>query len=407
MWTEYLRIAWRVLRAHKFRSALTMLSITTGAFSIVLMSSLADSGLATMARGLEELGGARLLLIGPKNPERAEDKRESYSKGLTRADFDLLATAMPHVSARSVYANLWRRNVVGDTGLSSRSDVVGSDGSFIELYKMTLAKGRVFSEEENRAQAKVCVVGHRLAEKLFDGEAVGHLLTAEGVRCRVIGQLANQDRFGVDFDFDWLDLVVLPLECLVSGSPTAAPLRQLVVRTDDARSNEITKRVANALLEERHHGVDDFELFDFSTFLDKFNRMFDIMRALVGFIAGIALLVGGIGVMNMMLVSVSERVREIGIRKAVGATPRDIGAQFLYESALISGLGGLVGVAAGIAAALASAPLIRHFTPSWVGVVSQTAAAIAFSVSVGIGLVFGYFPARRAGRLDAILAMRR
>jgi putative ABC transport system permease protein len=118
-------------------------------------------------------------------------------------------------------------------------------------------------------------------------------------------------------------------------------------------------------------------------------------------------LVGGVGVMNMMLVSVSERVREIGIRKALGANPRDIGAQFIWEAIVLAGAGGAIGVVSGVGLAMLSGPLIRHFTPSWVGVVAHNAALTAMLVSMGIGLVFGYFPARRAGRLDAITAMRR
>ena len=138
-----------------------------------------------------------------------------------------------------------------------------------------------------------------------------------------------------------------------------------------------------------------------------FDAIFSIMRAIVGFVAGIALLVGGVGVMNMMLVSVSERVREIGIRKALGASPRDIGAQFLWEAIVLSGSGGLLGVSAGVAMALGTGPLIRHFKPSWVCVIDNRATLIALFVSVGIGVLFGFFPARRASKLDAIQAIRR
>jgi putative ABC transport system permease protein len=140
--------------------------------------------------------------------------------------------------------------------------------------------------------------------------------------------------------------------------------------------------------------------------MSKFHEVVAIMEAIVGFIAGIALLVGGVGVMNMMLVSVSERVREIGIRKALGASPRDIGAQFLWEAIVLSGTGGLVGVGGGVAGALASTWLVKHFIAAWVGVVAVKAVIIALVTSFGIGVVFGFFPARRASRLDAISAIR-
>ena len=404
---EYLRIAQKVLRSHKFRSLLTVLSITVGAFSIVVMSSLAESGLATISRGIEDLGGARLIDVGGKVPERAENKRASYAGGITVADRDLLFSRLPHVIERSLFSVVGRREVIGDTGMSSRTDVIGADAGFLTLFKMRLATGRGFTDDENRQHGKVCVVGNKLAMTHWNGDALGRWLNVSGLRCHVIGQLADQDRWGINFGFDWQDLVVMPYDTLADVDASTRLGADILVKTDDQNSNEVVKRIINALLVERHHGVDDFELFDFSRFMDKFHSFFNVLEMIVGLIAGIALLVGGVGVMNMMLVSVSERVREIGIRKALGASPRDIGAQFLWEAIVLSASGGIVGVLGGVAGAIGSARLIRHFRPSWVGVVADRAVVTALVVSVGVGLVFGWFPARRAARLDAIQAIRR
>ena len=406
-WWDYLRIAQKVLRAHKFRSLLTVLSITIGAFSIVLMSSLAESGLATLARGIEDLGGARLIAVDVKRPERAEGRRENYSDGLTTADRDILFASLPHVVERTLFAILGRKDLAADSGQMARSDVLAGDGGVLGLFKMRLALGRAFTEDENRAHAKVCVVGHKVAERLWGGDSLGRWLSVDGIRCHVIGQLVNQERWGVNFGFDWQNLVVLPWATMADVDPVARAAAGILVKTDDSKSNVVVKRIVNALLVERHHGVDDFEIFDFATFMNKFNQVFGVMEAIVGFIAGIALLVGGVGVMNMMLVSVSERVREIGIRKALGASPRDIGAQFLWEAIVLSTSGGAIGVAGGVAGALGAARLIRHFRPSWVGVVAHNAVITALVVSLGVGLVFGWFPARRAAKLDAINAIRR
>jgi putative ABC transport system permease protein len=405
---EYLRIAARVLSAHKFRSALTVLSITIGAFSIVVMSSLADSGLTTLARGLEDIGGARLIDVGAKKPERGDAKRISYFRGITVTDGDALFAALPHIEEKTMWSSLWRRDMISDTGQFSRSDLVAADGGFLALFKMRLAKGRGFSEDENRQHAKVCVIGHKTAEKLFgEVDALGRWVTTQGTRCRVIGQLADQPRWGINFGFDWLDVLVVPVNTLADVEPTVMPAIQITMKTDSATHNEAVKRILNALLVERHHNVDDFEIFDFSTFMNKFDAMFATMKAIVGFIAGIALLVGGVGVMNMMLVSVSERVREIGIRKAIGASPLDISAQFLLEAIVLAGSGGLIGTLAGIGGAVLSGAVIGHFNKTWVSIVAHDAVIAALVVSVGVGVVFGFFPARRAGRLSAIEAMRR
>jgi putative ABC transport system permease protein len=334
-----------------------------------------------------------------------ERKAESYTSGITLADRDLLYQALPHVATHSTYTQRNRRDVIGDTGETARADMVAGDAGILDIYKMKLAKGRGFTEDENRGHHKVCVVGHKTAQTLFDGAAVGHWLTLPEMRCRVIGQLADQDRW-MDFDFSWDDLVVVPLASFADADPTADKTSNIILMTDDKANNDSVKRIANALFSERHHGVDDFEIFDFARIMNKFDQVFSIMRGIVGFIAGIALLVGGVGVMNMMLVSVSERVREIGIRKAIGASPRDITMQFLFEAMVLSGAGGFVGIAGGVLMAMATVPLIQHFKPGWVGVIDHRATTVAFVVSLAIGLIFGFFPARRAAKLDAILAIR-
>src|SRR5581483_9404838 len=155
---------------HKFRSTLTVLSITIGAFSIVVMSSLADSGLKTLAKGIEDLGGGKLVMLVAKKVERAEGKEASWGRGITREDADLLFSALPHVEAHSAYSALWRRDVVGDTGVLARTDLVGADGGFLDQFRMRLARGRGFTDDENRQHAKVCIAGHKLAQKLFDGD---------------------------------------------------------------------------------------------------------------------------------------------------------------------------------------------------------------------------------------------
>ena len=400
-------MAKKALLAHRFRSTLTVSSITIGAFAIVLMTSLAQSGLISLMHGVEEIGGSRILMVGAHKPERAENKLVSYTRGLTVEDRDFLLTKLPYITQSSMYAAIGRKDVVGDTGVTARTDFVAATSDYLQGLNLTLDKGRMFTEEEEHKHAHLCVVAYKVAQKLFDGDAVGHNLTIAGVRCKVIGQLANRDRWGEDEGFDWLDHVVVPrLTAVEVQKKEIESADVLLFKTDTPLHNDVVKRILNALLDDRHNGVDDFQIFDFDKLLAKFRTTFVIMEVIVGLIAGIALFVGGIGVMNMMLVSVSERVREIGIRKALGASPRDIGAQFIVEAVVLSATGGALGVSTGVGMAIAASAVIHHFNDSWKGVVSTPAAIVALSVSIGVGLIFGYFPARRAGRLDAILAIR-
>jgi len=208
----YFRIAVRALRGHLFRSFLTTLSIMIGAFSIVLMSSLAGSGLATLAHGIEDLGGARLIMIGGKNPERAQRKTASYQRGLTIADRDVLFSALPHVVGRSMYATMSKLPASADGGHYTRIDYVAVDGNFTDAFKMKIAKGRTINDEDSKTSAKVCVIGWKTEAHLFDGNALGKWVVRDrNIRCRVVGVLANEDRFGIHMGFDWLDVVLWPI----------------------------------------------------------------------------------------------------------------------------------------------------------------------------------------------------
>ncbi|MCU1279654.1 MAG: hypothetical protein JWM53_3200 [bacterium] len=406
MWLEYLNIARKVLVAHKFRSLLTVLSITIGAFSIVLMSSLAQSGSTTLLHDIQDLGGARLIGIFPKPAEREEGKASSYTRGITVPDRDVLFASVPHLEGHTMWMRLGNKDIIADNGNMYRARVFAGDGDWFDTNKLEVGAGRFFSDEENRRHQKLCVVGHKTALALWDGKAVGHTLQIGPLRCRVIGQSGTREFFGKMMGLDRLDFVAVPFETMADLDPKVRPGAQIILKTDFETNNDVVKRVANAILSERHHGVDDFQIFDFSRVMDQFIGFFRIMGIIVGFIAGIALLVGGVGVMNMMLVSVSERVREIGIRKAIGANPSDIGRQFLLEAIVLAGSGGAVGVSGGIGMAILASSVIRHFKPRWITVVANDSAIIAICVSVGVGLLFGYFPARRAARLDAIAAIR-
>ena len=404
---EYVGVAVRALTAHKFRSLLTVSTITLGAFSIVFMSSLATSGLTTLVRDIESLGGARLILIMPKIPERVPDKGSVSPGRFTPGDREALFQALPFTTARTMFGSFDRTDAQNPRGDFMRTDLVGADAAFFDALNLRLEHGRSFTEDENRQRARVCVVGYEVAQKLYGGRAVGRWSTVDGRRCRIIGQVAKVDHWDVSFGFEWLNFVAIPLETIAETRPEVRSEVHLQIQTEHVSKNDIVKRIANAILVDRHGGVDDYWIWDLSAAVKRLKSVFAVMEAVVGLIAGIALLVGGIGVMNMMLVSVSERTREIGVRRALGASPAAISTQFLYEAMVLSGMGGILGAVLGVLAAVGANTLVRRLQPVWVGEISTGAVGVAVLVSVLIGLGFGFFPARRASRLDPVEALRR
>ena len=408
MWLTYLQIALRVLRANLFRSTLTVASIVIGAFSIVLMTSLAESGFGTLSRSFEELGGARLISMWPAKPEQAEGKEAMHLGGIDRHDAEAVRK-VPHLVTLTQFVSSWRQDLQSDSGTRLQGDLVGGDAEFLRFFRYQLAEGRGLDAEDIAGRTRSCVIGHELANKLW-GEGtkvIGRNITVAGTHCKVVGRLQKVDRWGLGFGWKWDELLLLPIDTLLDRMPTVGKLgRRMFLLTDNPKHNDIVKRIVNALLLERHHGIDDFRLFDFETRLKGFFQVFLIMKVIVGLLASISLVVGGVGIMNIMLVSVSERVREIGIRKALGATPSDIGRQFLVEATLLSGVGGAMGAGMGVLGALLGGAVISHFKPTWLTLISQPAVVIALSSSGLIGLLFGYWPARSASRLDPVVAIR-
>ena len=407
MWREHLRIAARALSANRFRSSLTVFSIFIGAFLIVLMSSLANSGLTSLAQDIENLGGARIILVMPRKPTRVPDAAKLPRGRFSRRDVEVLFDALPHIEGATVYAALDAVDVRNQKQKAVRSDFVAADAAFFNTLELKPEKGRIYSSEEARRRSQVCVVGHRTAKKLFGGTAVGKYLIVDGLRCHVIGQLSKVDHWDVNFGFDWVDFVAMPLDTLSSIRPETRKEAVIHLRTAGTEHNDIVKRVTNAILADRHRGVDDYQIWDFSSFMSQFEVIFLILEVVVGLIAGIALLVGGIGVMNMMLVSVTERTREIGIRKALGASPKMISRQFLIEAVFLASSGGVFGTALGVLAAIAFNRIIQMVQPIWVSEVSLGAVFVAFLMSMLVGVGFGYMPARKAARLDPVEAIRR
>jgi putative ABC transport system permease protein len=407
MFVQGLKIAWGALSARKGRSLLTLSTVGIGCFAIVLAASLAASGLASLKQSVEELGGARLIFVTPKVPESGEKKQGESDGEIGEEDRDALAAGVPHLEALTHFAGLDEHDATSDVGRSSRADLVAVDQTFFEVLQMRVAAGRALGEDDIRGAAQNCVVGPKVAEAMWAESPVGRKLTIGTLRCRVVGLFADNQRWGMDFGFDWNNVVVVPFRTAALRIPGVKKNAQLALRTDSRFANEVVKRMVNARLDRTHAGVDDFAIYDLGSVIDRFETTFALLELLVALFSGIALVIGGVGIMNMMLVSVSERVREIGVRKALGATPSDLSEQFLLESGLLSVAGGVTGVALGLGAVFGAGLVIRASLSGWISVYSAPAALLALLASAATGVGFGWFPARRAARLDPVEAIRR
>ncbi|HMJ51503.1 MAG TPA: ABC transporter permease [Polyangiaceae bacterium] len=407
MLMEGLKIAWSSLSSRKARSFLTLSTVAIGCFAIVLAASLAASGLESLKQSIEELGGARLILVEPKLAESAEKKQAQSDAEIDENDRAALATDMPHLESLTHYAGLEEQDVISDVGRSARADFVASDESFFELFRMRVAEGRPLDAEDTRGATQNCVVGPKVAEAVWSDSAVGHKLAIGKLHCRVVGRFADNNRWGTNFGFDWNNVVVVPFRTAALRLPNVRSSAGIALRTDTRSANDVVKRMINARLERSHAGVDDFAIYDLAQVMDRFETTFALLELLVALFSGIALVIGGVGIMNMMLVSVSERVREIGIRKALGATPANLSQQFLLESSLLSTAGGVFGVVLGVAAVFGAGILIRSSLSGWLSVYSIPAVVLALGASTLTGAAFGWLPARQAARLDPVEAIRR
>jgi len=389
---EAARTALRALRANKFRTALTLLGIVIGVASVIAMLAVGDGAKRAVMDRISGLG-TNLLLVRPGAPN-VRGQGGSIAT-LVPQDADAIAE-LPNV--RAAVPEMGGGATIRFGNADYQTSVVATSAAYPVAREWPVARGTFFSTGDVRSYASVVVLGQTVVKNLFpEGvDPIGRFVLINNVLFQVVGVL--DARGATPWGADWDDTLIVPLSTGSLRLLGQRHLRTITVAVDDLSRIDATQEAITALLTSRHRAV-DFQIRNMASIVQTAEETQNTLTVLLGSIAAISLLVGGIGVMNIMLVNVSERTREIGIRMATGARMRDILQQFLGEALFVSGFGGLIGVALGLGvAALIGAfgkPIVYSFGP----------VALAFGCAFLTGLVFGYMPARKAARLDPVVAL--
>jgi putative ABC transport system permease protein len=399
MFATILTLAMRSILRHKLRSFLTTLGIIIGVAAVVTMVTLGQATTASVQKSIANLG-TNILQVRPG---------QGFGRGggsARPADFkpgDLLAIRDQVAGGSAVAAQAQASGAAIHDGANWSTTITGTTNGYFDVQPWALAEGRYFTPAEEAAGRSVCILGATVNKNVFRSETpVGSRMRIGNVSCEVIGLLSARGQGGFG---DQDDVVIMPLKTVQRRFTGSTDLKLILVGVDKAYSTASVQASIEDLLRERRNIAngkdDDFFILDTKQISDTFTGVTKLLTSIVTAVAAISLVVGGIGIMNIMLVSVTERTREIGIRLAIGALAGEVLMQFLVEAVALSCLGGVVGLLLAQAAVAALAPLMKV---SWIFVPQIN--LIAFGVSGLIGVLFGYVPARRAAALNPIDALR-
>lgn len=396
---EAFRLALQAIQRNALRSFLTVLGVVIGVGAVIAMVTIGNGTTAKVTADLSKLG-SNLLSVSPGQfgPGRAS----SDAKAFNSRDIEAMRTQLNGVKAVAPVA---QKSVTVVYGTENRvTTVTGTNNDYFISQDWLLKAGRQFLDGEIRAGRAVCIIGTTVADKLFGrADPLGRSIRVDKVSCEVVGVLESkgQSSFGSDQD----DIVLMPIRTFHRRLAGNTDINRIMVSAkDDVETSKVQADIERILRERRNIArgkEDDFSVRDMKQIVQTMAGTTAMLTGLLGAVAAVSLLVGGIGIMNIMLVSVTERTREIGIRLAIGALERQVLSQFLVEAVVLSLFGGLAGIMLGLGLALLATNMLQvPFT------VDPTIIVVAFLFSAVVGIVFGYFPARRAARLDPIEALR-
>jgi putative ABC transport system permease protein len=398
LWNTIL-LALREIRRNILRSFLTVLGIVIGVAAVITMVTIGGGATVQVQQQIASMGSNLLMMspgkrLGPGQSTGNIPFKENDADAIAR-EISSVAAVAP-VSSQSIMAIFGNQNWT--------TQVTGTDNQYLKVTNRSIGAGREFSDSELRSGAAVCIIGDTVRKKLFGGQgALGEKIRLQKLSCDVIGLLEGKGQSTMGMDQD--DIVVIPLSTFhrrISGNQDVGLIQ---ISVQQGISTEKTQGDIRRLMRERRHlsasDDDNFNVMDMKEITKMLTGTTQLLTALLSAVAAVSLLVGGIGIMNIMLVSVTERTREIGVRLAIGALEYDVLMQFLVEAVVLSSLGGLLGIALATAASFVAAGLMQVpyiFNPG--------INLLSFLFSAAIGVIFGFFPARRAARLDPIDALR-
>jgi len=401
------RIALRALQVNRTRSALTMLGIVIGVAAVIAMVGVGTGATARIQAQIQSIGSNLIIVLPGSLSSNGVRLGSGAVATLTEDDAKAIAAECPSVAAVAPSVRGGVQVVYGNNNWATT--VQGVTPDYMTIRDYTMLSGLFFTEQDVDAAAKVAVLGETVVQNLFgNSDPTGQVAIIKNVPFTVVGVLTpkGQSPSGQDQD----DIILLPIstakqKVLGTNKANAKAVSTLMVQASGPAAMDQAQQEMEALLRERHRILDgqedDFTVRNLTEVFAAQESSAQVMSILLGAIASVSLIVGGIGIMNIMLVSVTERTREIGLRQAVGAKTRDILSQFLVEAVTLSVLGGMIGIVIGLAASA----LISHFA-QWSTEVSPLSILMAFVFSALVGVFFGYYPARKAAYLDPIEALR-